>query len=401
MRILTLVASGQPEANLESARYFFENNSRIEKIAIFASVYMTQTGAATGLKQIIEPLYHGAIEIIDVPNGIEEENLQELEQLILAWMKQQPAFSTYLFNVTGGTKLFSLAFDHVSTIVGKNRAECFYQNRKQNIVWYQRQTGKTLYQMNTNLNLQQRVSARGYEINSQQLITELPVQDLNYANFLISQLRLDFQTGRRLCSLMHKLAGLGETKQGYLIDVDISTVDQFSRDVMQQLALDTEQRYFTFDADHQLIRFQDKASCNYVKGGWLEVYVGFECFKALIGYNPQAELAINVELKKQGTPNEMDVMFIYDAFLFCIECKAAKTMADNSAKDVLYKLTALNDLGGIKQKRAVVSLYPLREHNLLRAQNADIKIFQEKELLNLQHHIDQWLQTQQAINSSN
>ncbi|MDR9778755.1 hypothetical protein RJJ65_40120, partial [Rhizobium hidalgonense] len=117
-----------------------------------------------------------------------------------------------------------------------------------------------------------------------------------------SQLRLDFQTGRRLCSLMHKLAGLGETKQGYLIDVDISTVDQFSRDVMQQLALDTEQRYFTFDADHQLIRFQDKASCNYVKGGWLEVYVGFECFKALIGYNPQAELAINVELKKQGTP---------------------------------------------------------------------------------------------------
>ena len=62
-------------------------------------------------------------------------------------------------------------------------------------------------------------------------------------------------------------------------------------------------------------------------------------------------------------------------------------MAHENAKDVLYKLSALHDLGGVNQKRAVVSLYSLKDYNLTRAQNSDIKIFQEKDLLNLSEKI--------------
>ena len=90
-------------------------------------------------------------------------------------------------------------------------------------------------------------------------------------------------------------------------------------------------------------------------------------------------------------------MFIHHAYLFCIECKTAKTMANENAKDVLYKLSALQDFGGLNQKRAVVSLYSLKDYNLVRAQNSDIQIFQEKDLLNLCEKISMWLQPERQL----
>lgn len=397
MRILTLVASGQPEANLESARYFLEHTSTIKKISIFSSQYMTSTGAPVRLQRVLEALYPVATEIIDVPGGIEEHNMLQLQQLIMDWVAQQDRQNTFLFNVTGGTKLFSIAFDRVSALMASKRAECFYQSRDHHIVWYQRHTGKILYPIHTNLGLLQRVQARSYQITRQQQITELPIEDWQYAQHLIENLKVNFHQGRRFCSLMHKLAGQAETQMDYR--VDIQQIEEKSRKQLYDLAEVSQQRYFCYDEQQQILSFRNKASCQYVKGGWLEVYAGFEAYKALYALNPQAELAINVELKKQGTPNEMDVMFIYQAQLYCLECKAGKTMAEDSAKEVLYKLSALGDFGGINQKRAVVSLYSLREHNLLRAHNTEIKIFQEKELLNLQQCIQDWLSQQSQLSA--
>ena len=44
MRILVLSTTGQPEANLESARYFIENKSSIDKITVLSSEYMNKEG---------------------------------------------------------------------------------------------------------------------------------------------------------------------------------------------------------------------------------------------------------------------------------------------------------------------------------------------------------------------
>ena len=88
-------------------------------------------------------------------------------------------------------------------------------------------------------------------------------------------------------------------------------------------------------------------------------------------------------------------------FLSCteIECKTAKTMAHEQAKDVLYKLSSLQDFGGINQKQAVISLYSLKDYNLTRANNSEIRIFQERDLLNLSQLISEWLQPK-SINIS-
>ena len=66
---------------------------------------------------------------------------------------------------------------------------------------------------------------------------------------------------------------------------------------------------------------------------------------------------------------------------------------------MLLLLSSLQDFGGINQKQAVVSLYSLKDYNLTRANNSEIRIFQERDLLNLSQLISEWLQPK-SINIS-
>ena len=395
MKTLVLSTTGHPEANLESARYFIQNKSNIEKITILSSEYMNKEGKNELLTQSIQTICEIKIEIINIPQGYEESNMQAIQELLLSWIKPQPLKNTFIFNVTGGTKLMSIALDRVSMLLGSKRAECFYQSRDQKIVWYQRHNDKIIYPMNSNLNLQQRVLSRGYQINKQQLITEISIDELRYAQILIDLMKNDFYKGRGFCSFINLLATLSEKKETF--DLTFEEMKNEQVEGLSALAEITAQQFFSFDSMSKTIYFNNESTRDYMKGGWLEVYTGYECFKALMSLNPQAELAINVELKKNNTANEMDVMFIHHAYLFCIECKTAKTMANENAKDVLYKLSALQDFGGLNQKRAVVSLYSLKDYNLVRAQNSDIQIFQEKDLLNLCEKISMWLQPERQL----
>ncbi|MFV5525596.1 DUF1887 family CARF protein [Acinetobacter variabilis] len=392
MRILGLIATGQPEANLESTRHFLDNKSQIDKISILSTEFTQKSGITERLKDSLLALCNHSleVEVIDIPHGYEESNMWPIQDIILDWVKEHPAKARFIFNVTGGTKLMSLALDRASQMIGANRAECFYQSRDHKIVWYQRQNDKVIFNINKNLNLQQRVSSRGYEISKQQLITDIAIEELQYAQILINLMQSDFQRGRRFCSFINKLAAIAkETKN---LTVHFPQMGSDEVDGLSVLAKITNQHFFSFDESLRSIEFKNEYTREYMKGGWLEVYTGYECFKALMALNPQAELAINVELTKDNTPNEMDVMFIHQAYLYCIECKTAKTMADNKAQDVLYKLASLQGFGGLNQKRAVVSLYPLQDYNLSRAQNSDIYIFQETDLLDLESKIKAWLQ---------
>lgn len=359
---------------------------------------MNQTGKTELLIQSIRQICDKEVEVLNIPHGYEENNMFSIQNLLIEWANQHTAQTRFVFNVTGGTKLMSIALDRTAMLLGSSRAECFYQSRDHHVVWYQRQSDKTVYPMNSNLNLQQRVVARGYQITRQQPISGISIEQLRYAQILIDVMRNDFHKGRSFCSFINKLASISDDNNDLKISLDSMQHEQ--AEGLSILAQVTERHFFSFDFAHKTMQFASKEARDYMKGGWLEVYAGHECFKALISHDPQAEVAINVELKKNATPNEMDVMFIHHAYLYCIECKTAKTMAAESARDVLYKLSALQDLGGINQKRAVVSLYSLKDYNLNRAENADIKIFQEKDLLNLSEHILNWLNTLQPLSNT-
>lgn len=398
MRILILSTTGHPEANLESARYFIENKSVIDKITVLSSDLMNRQGKTALLIQSLKDISQAEVEILDIPKGYEESNMFAIQEIILDWANQHSAKTRFIFNTTGGTKLMSIAMDRASMLLGSIRAECFYQSRDQHVVWYQRQSNQIVYPINSNLNLQQRVLSRGYQITKQQPITEIAIEQLRYAQILIDVMRNDFNKGRRFCSFINKLASISDEQD--LLSIRFEAIEPEQAEGLEILAQITDNTFFSFERNEHRICFNSEQARDYMKGGWLEVYSGYECYKALISLDLNAELAINVELKKKNTPNEMDVMFIHHAHLYCIECKTAKTMAHEQAKDVLYKLSSLQDFGGINQKRAVVSLYSLKDHNMIRAQNSDIRIFQERDLLNLSELIMQWLQPDNTLSTN-
>lgn len=395
MKILVMSTTGQPEANLESARHFMNHNSMIHKIMILSSRAMKQQGKTELLQRSLAQICNIPLEILEIPDHWEESNMLALQNMLLEWINTHTPQDSFIFNVTGGTKLMSIALDRTSQLLGSRRAECFYQSRDHKIVWYQRKIDQSIYPIHSHLDLQQRVNSRGYQITDLQAITDVSILELRYAQVLIEKMREDFQKGRQLCSLMNKLAASSDQQD--CLSVQLLTMPLEQAETILVLAQSHQEYFFQFDVESRTLTFKDESKRAFVKGGWLEVYAGYECYKALVSVDHQAELAINVTLRKNNTPNEMDVMFIHQAYLYCVECKTAKTMNSDTAKDVLYKLSALNDFGGLNQKRAVVSLYNLKEYNLTRAINADIRVFQEREILDLSQHFEQWLVGNSAV----
>lgn len=91
MRILVLSTTGHPEANLESARYFIENKSNIDKITVLSTTYMDEQGKTDLLVQSLKLISQAAIEILNIPNGYEESNMFAIQEMILNWANQHPA----------------------------------------------------------------------------------------------------------------------------------------------------------------------------------------------------------------------------------------------------------------------------------------------------------------------
>lgn len=176
MRILVLSTTGHPEANLESARYFIQSKSVIDKITILSSSFMNQEGKTALLVQSLKQICNAQIEILDIPNGFEESNMFAIQDLILTWANNHAAKDRFIFNTTGGTKLMSIAMDRTSMLLSHSRAESFYQSRDHKVVWYQRQTNQIVYSITNNLNLQQRALSRSYQIIKQQPITEISIE---------------------------------------------------------------------------------------------------------------------------------------------------------------------------------------------------------------------------------
>lgn len=399
MKTLFLTVTGNPEANLESTRALLAQNTQFTKIALISTDKMRAEGNTALLEKSISALCDLEIEMIDLMDGIEDSDMFAVQNILQQWIDQQPQSTKFLFNITGGTKLQSIAQDRLSHQLTRSRAECFYQNRKQKIVWYQRHNDHVLYDISGQLSLEQRLSSRGYQIVESQRIQER-INDLRYAQLLIDVMKQDFHTGRRFCSFLNKIAAMIDSSKS--LSTVMHGIDNDTREGLTILSDLTEQQYFQFDPSTCKITIADEEALKFIKGGWLEVYAGYECFNALNLLSNNAELAINVEFQKDCTNNEMDIMFTHHGHLYSIECKTEKYLINNQqsnqqykdknkSTNILYKLASLHETGGLNHHQAVFSLYALPDHNVIRAKNAGIRIFQEKDLLNLSQLVYDWL----------
>ena len=93
---------------------------------------------------------------------------------------------------------------------------------------------------------------------------------------------------------------------------------------------------------------------DYFSGGWFEEYVYSEINELCID-----DIKLNIKIKRQtnikDVPNEFDVVFIKDNNLFVVECKTGN-MEGHETTNALYKVAQLNRDLGLSAKSYFVSL---------------------------------------------
>ena len=157
------------------------------------------------------------------------------------------------------------------------------------------------------------------------------------------------------------------------------------------------------DFDHQLIDFRDRTHKELLNGIWLEelTYKAIEDIKSIqdkamsleVGNTAYDENKDHYDIKNQGNQNEFDIAFLAKNRLHIIECKTQVMNKSGGIKseDILYKLEALKNYGGLMTKKCLVSYFEVPESVKNRAKELRVEIIQGKDLMRLREKLANWI----------
>jgi len=123
----------------------------------------------------------------------------------------------------------------------------------------------------------------------------------------------------------------------------------------KKVILDENLKQFLNNLDFSELTELQQKQTEYFTGGWFEEYVYF-----LVKKHKNIKdtyINLNIQIEKNKTPNELDVVFMHENSLYVIECKTALQDDDRSLlNETLYKLSALSKNFGLKVKGFLFTL---------------------------------------------
>lgn len=400
MKTLFVTATAQTEANYYLIWHFFkENNTDIEKIVIISTEFTRSKGYVDNLTSVLTALQVGSegssvtIEELHLSNGIEENNVEAIKDVLLQWIAHNKA-SQIIFNITGGTKLMSIAQDQIAQI--SSRYDCVYQSRANNqLVWYNRPPSKQCYDLVLPENLEARLKARGYQaVSAETSFLDLPAQQYHYINQIYQYMKADFDKAQSLVLLLNALtAGLmKQPEHSFPQTVTVQDSSLLKKCITWlKLLAQAPQPYFTYDSAAGTITWEDKQTVEFVGGKWFEVLTGLWIVQHYIAQQQQVDVQIGLQFKKTSDGNEVDVAYINSGYLHLFECKTVNwDRQDNPTTKVnadLRKFDSVGQVGGLNTHKYFVSLFDISDKSLAVAQDTGVKVIMGKQLLDFGRHI--------------
>lgn len=290
MKTLFVTATAQTEANYYLIWHLFkENNTDIKKIVIISTEFTRTKGYVDNLTSVLTALQVGSetspvtIEELHLQNGIEENNVEAIKDVLLQWLAHNKA-SQIIFNITGGTKLMSIAQDQIAQI--SSRYDCVYQSRANNqLVWYNRPPNKQCYDLVLPENLEARLKARGYQaVSAETSFLDLPAQQYHYINQIYQYMKADFDKAQSLVLLLNALtAGLmKQPEHSFPQTVTVQDSNLLKKCITWlKLLAQAPQPYFSYDSLAGTITWEDKQAVEFVGGKWFEVLTGSGLFSTI------------------------------------------------------------------------------------------------------------------------
>lgn len=369
-KCVVLLVSEQTIPNIVFLKWYFRNNPEQNVSVLFiSSKQMEDKHRSENICNALPEFqnYLAQRRTILVNSDDYESILNEIKQYNDAHACE---IDEYVVNITGGTKLMSLAAYSIFSV--KPRISIFYVSLLTNQL-LQLLPERKEYCLDGMVSIQEYFTAYGitakqdsdcekdWDFNKTVYRTLIePYSDLQHQMFLLQNERpYKNALGRKH---FVDLTGLNTADYVHHDELDLESIKSYVAD-------------FGFNPAHLTYRQQ-----KYITGGWFEEYV-FQSKCCEFGYPVSGDprIALNVKISKDGVDNELDVVYIDTKnVLHIIECKSRINEKDQKELllNTIYKAQALRSSFGLAVKshfytRSIISNNSIKE----RAKSFGIDIY--------------------------
>ena len=330
---------------------------------------------------------------VKLKNISDEFNFGLMEEEIFKLVEEYENESIAL-NVTGGTKLMSIAAENAFSALGK---PIFYIDTDSNHILFISKNEEQKWLPNLEMKAKNKIDIYLSAYGSTVLSTQNPIERKKYLPAIEPFIK-NYDNYTQVIPLLNLHATLSQSN-GYKSEY---TKDNKKIGKLDELLLGLDYQGL-LNYDGQTIDFKNREIKTFLNGGWLEDYTYFQ-LKEIANIediacgadvaNPKFKLGKNeYSSENKGNKNEFDIVFMAKNKLHIIECKT-QLMDKNGgikADDILYKLETLKDYGGLMTKKCLVSYFEVPEQVKNRANFLNIEIIQGKDLQRLKSKIQEWI----------
>ena len=330
---------------------------------------------------------------VKLKNISDEFNFGLMEEEIFKLVEEYENESIAL-NVTGGTKLMSIAAENAFRALGK---PIFYIDTDSNHILFISKNEEQKWLPNLEMKAKNKIDIYLSAYGSTVLSTQNPIEREKYLPAIEPFIK-NYDNYTQVIPLLNLHATLSQSN-GYKSEY---TKDNKKIGKLDELLLGLDYQGL-LNYDGQTIDFKNREIKTFLNGGWLEDYTYFQ-LKEIANIediacgadvaNPKFKLGKNeYSSENKGNKNEFDIVFMAKNKLHIIECKT-QLMDKNGgikADDILYKLETLKDYGGLMTKKCLVSYFEVPEQVKNRANFLNIEIIQGKDLQRLKSKIQEWI----------
>lgn len=328
--ILVCLVSDQTIPNVQFIKWYFNNNIQNMKILFLSTKEMEKKEKSkhiqAALTDINKFLEYDVITTnendIDTTNNIFEKYFSENK------------FNKFIVNITGGTKLMSLAT--FQFFMQKENTEIYYQPIGKSLQQLYPETKK--YDIFEILSLEEFLNAHGINFS----FDNVCVKDWDFNKTVFDKI---VKHHHHLISKMVILQNTSWFKNIYKrkdsLNFEEIPEEKFSN--IEEISVNKEEiceliKLFGFDS-----KSVELSHIRYITGGWFEEYV----YQKICNENSNVDkknVALNVNISKGNDKNELDIIYLdKNNMLHIIECKSFLDGKDGSKilTEALYKLQAI------------------------------------------------------------
>lgn len=330
---------------------------------------------------------------VKLKNISDEFNFGLMEDEIFKLVEEYENESIAL-NVTGGTKLMSIAAENAFSALGK---PIFYIDTDSNHILFISKNEEQKWLPNLEMKAKNKIDIYLSAYGSTVLSTQNPIERKKYLPAIEPFIK-NYDNYTQVIPLLNLHATLSQSN-GYKSEY---TKDNKKTGKLDELLLGLDYQGL-LNYDGQTIDFKNREIKTFLNGGWLEDYTYFQ-LKEIANIediacgadvaNPKFKLGKNeYSSENKGNKNEFDIVFMAKNKLHIIECKTQLMDKNGGVKadDILYKLETLKDYGGLMTKKCLVSYFEVPEQVKNRANFLNIEIIQGKDLQRLKSKIQEWI----------